>query len=791
MKSLRKIPFRQVLGFVLGAVAGAACLAVLTFSPVGQTGTQTAQVGGVGGGHGEGALPGTATRQLKGADLVSYTSCSALLAQVKSQALQEVGPYGLSAGLFPDSAYGAYGAGGYPVYGGYGVQRGLVPLAANALAAGAAAAAAPSSTASTAGTEGTQDFSTTNDQEAGVDEPDMVKTDGQLMVVLRQQPLGVQVVDVSGATPSLEGFLALPQLAEADGLFLVDQYAVVIGTLASTPEPGPVGYGASGTSGVPVAPGAPGASGVASVPVATSVGPVVRPKGVPAVPAPVGLHPVLFRPVEPVEQSTDVVVISLVDPGQPSIVRTFGLQGTEEGARLINGQVVLVLEHQPAFRWFYPVAAGAAAQKTAELANRALIEGSAISDWLPSVTVFASSAGGKRVSESRTAACGSTYHTAMPSGVGTVSVVSLDPATSSPGSEVTVVGNAEDVYASATDVYVATTSWRDQLAPGGTTGGSGTTGGAIACPMNAMCLPRPVFPLDLSTDIYGFDISGPGAPEYLGSGSVPGTLIGQYAMSEYDGYLRVASTLGEPTPAPVDGGQAPAQLSDNMVSVLQPDSGALVTVGSLHGLGEGEKIYSVRFVGDLGYVVTFNQTDPLYVVDLSDPTQPVLAGQLALSGYSSFLQPLSTGLLLGVGESVDQDLRTEGLQLEVFNVSDASQPSLVSSQQLGTGASSAAEYDPHALLWWAPAGLVVLPVDDYSGAQPSSAADVWSVSASGALSDVGSVSQPGGGQPGGSPDIERAVVVGNNLYTLSEQGVLASDLSSLSQVAWLPYGASS
>ena len=385
------------------------------------------------------------------------------------------------------------------------------------------------------------------------------------------------------------------------------------------------------------------------------------------------------------------------------------MQGTEEGARLINGQVVLVLEHQPAFRWFYPVGPGAAAQSAAKAANRALIERSAVSDWLPSVTVSASSAGGRRVSETRTAACASTYHTARPFGVGTVSVVSLDPTTGSPGSEVTVVGNAEDVYASATDVYVATTSWRDQLAEGG------TTGGAIACPLNAMCLPGSFFPQDLSTDVYGFDISNPGTPQYLGSGSVPGTLIGQYAMSEYDGYLRVASTFGEPTLAPVDGGQAPAQLSDNMVSVLQPESGALVTVGSLRGLGEGEKIYSVRFVGDLGYVVTFNQTDPLYVVDMSDPTQPVLAGQVSLSGYSSFLQPLGTGLLLGVGQSVDQELRTQGLQLEVFNVSDPSQPSLVSSQQLGAGAGSAAEYDPHALLWWAPAGLVVLPVDDYSG----------------------------------------------------------------------------
>ncbi len=288
------------------------------------------------------------------------------------------------------------------------------------------------------------------------------------------------------------------------------------------------------------------------------------------------------------------------------------------------------------------------------------------------------------------------------------------------------------------------------------------------------------------TDIYGFSISSPSGPQYLGAGSVPGTLIGQYAMSEYEGYLRVATTVGEPTPAPADGGTVPARLSDNMVNVLEPEGGDLVTVGSLRGLGAGEKIYAVRFAGDLGYVVTFNQVDPLYVVDLSNPGHPDVAGKVYLSGYSSFLQPLSNGLLLGVGQAVDEQLRTEGLQLEVFNVGQPGQPVLVSRQQLGAGASSAAEYDPHALLWWSPSNLLVLPVDSYSGSVASSTAGVWSVSPSGTLSQVGSITQPGSSQDG-YPEIERAVVIGNDIYTVSEQGVMESSMSSLAQITWLAY----
>src|SRR5579875_991166 len=223
---------------------------------------------------------------------------------------------------------------------------------------------------------------------------------------------------------------------------------------------------------------------------------------------------------------------------------------------------------------------------------------------------------------------------------------------------------------------------------------------------------------------------------------------------------------------------------------LEPHDGSLVTVSTLSGLGEGEKIYAVRFAGPLAYVVTFRQTDPLYVIDLSQPAHPVLAGQLPLEGYSSSLQLLRPGLLLGIGQSVDADLRTVGLELEAFDVAQPGQPSLVSRQELGPGAASAAEHDPHALLWWPAADLVALPVDGYGaqGGQPTSAVELWTVGPSGVLSEAGSISQPAGSQPV-PPEVEREVVVGQDLYTVSEQGVMASDLADLAPVAWLPYGA--
>jgi hypothetical protein len=206
-----------------------------------------------------------------------------MLQEVKAQALNEVGPYGLSA----TSDGAPYGAAANGVDFGPGpvvVHGAPVSLAAGAAVPAAAVAGTVSdASAASAPTSSSADYSTTNDQEQGVDEPDMVKTNGQLMVVLRQQPQGLQVVDVSGSTPVLDGFLALPQFAELDGMFLVGQDAVVIGSLVSPSQP--VAYAPSTSRiglGGPLVPGTGEVNpGGPMVPAAGQVNP-----GGPMVPAP-------------------------------------------------------------------------------------------------------------------------------------------------------------------------------------------------------------------------------------------------------------------------------------------------------------------------------------------------------------------------------------------------------------------------------------------------------------------------------------------------------------------------
>jgi uncharacterized secreted protein with C-terminal beta-propeller domain len=160
------------------------------------------------------------------------------------------------------------------------------------------------------------------------------------------------------------------------------------------------------------------------------------------------------------------------------------------------------------------------------------------------------------------------------------------------------------------------------------------------------------------TELYQFDTSGTGRPKYLGAGSVPGYVLNQYALSEWQGNLRVATTSGD----------------SSTVYVLRRSGHQLRQVGSVGGLGKGQRIYAVRFDAGAGYVVTFRQTDPLYTLDLRDAAHPKVTGALELDGYSAYLHPLGNGRLVGVGQEADTNGRVQGVQVSLFDVSDPASP---------------------------------------------------------------------------------------------------------------------
>lgn len=156
--------------------------------------------------------------------------------------------------------------------------------------------------------------------------------------------------------------------------------------------------------------------------------------------------------------------------------------------------------------------------------------------------------------------------------------------------------------------------------------------------------------------------------EILANGNVPGSLLNQFSLDEYNGYLRVATTIG--------GRNSMFWQSGESVNDVYVADKNLNITGSVKNLGETEKIYSVRFIEDKGYVVTFRETDPFYVIDLSSPSNPMMKGELKITGYSSYLHPIAKDKILGIGRDGSQ------VKISLFDVSDAENPKEVSKYTL-------------------------------------------------------------------------------------------------------------
>jgi uncharacterized secreted protein with C-terminal beta-propeller domain len=194
---------------------------------------------------------------------------------------------------------------------------------------------------------------------------------------------------------------------------------------------------------------------------------------------------------------------------------------------------------------------------------------------------------------------------------------------------------------------------------------------------------------------------------YAGSGTVDGTLLNQFSMDEYEGNLRVATNTW-------DVGNGLYVLDDS-----------LNVIGSVTGLAKGESIYSVRFFGDKGYIVTFRNMDPLFVFDLKDPKNPKLTGELKIPGFSNYLHPVGEDLLLGIGaetfEIYQKDAegnevvignRQGGIKVSLFDVSDMGEPKEISKYVAGyAGSYSEAFYNHKAIMFDSESKIVSFDAD--------------------------------------------------------------------------------
>jgi uncharacterized secreted protein with C-terminal beta-propeller domain len=609
-------------------------------------------------------LGGTADRSSAHADaatkaqrLVAFHSCGAMLGYVKSQAARFVGPWGLGGGALK----------GVPV---------------------PAAGATPAREAQPR--QGV-DYSTTNVQEEGVDEPDLVKTNGTTLFAVANGTLNA--VDVSERRPRLLDTLKLETGWSHELLLYGDRLLVLSrGGFWIEPQPG------------------------------------IAARMMPYVP------------------STSVVAeVDVSNPKSLRVVRTLTLDGAYVAARLVGRSARIVAASQVPQKLPFESPAGTTDQElaTAREHNRAVVASSRVSSWLPSYRIA------RPGHAPRKHALVQCRHVTRPpafSGLGMLTVLTVDLSKGlEPVDSVGVMTDARIVYASPESLYTATESWNDRPDPA--TPAKAENGAATA--------------------IHKFDISNPARTQYRGSGSVPGYLLSQWSLSELHGVLRVVSTE---TPAWWGRGGE----SESFLTTLRQREGSLVQAGRIGELGKGERVYAVRFVGDVGFVVTFRQVDPLYTVDLSDPERPRVLGALKIEGYSSYLHPIGEDLLLGIGQDASEQGRPLGTQLSIFDVSNLRNPTRLHHAALGPGWSEA-ESDHHAFLFWPRTGLVVVPFVQKAVA--------FRVGRSRGIDEVGRV------EHARAAAIRRSLVVRDSVLTVSDAGVESSSLATLADQGWAAFPA--
>lgn len=568
--------------------------------------------------------------------LVAFDDCQAVDAWYTDELLPHVGAWGLQDHGGPISFAARED----------GVTRAEAPAAAD----GAADSASQSSAVGVGGTG-------TNLQEAGVDEPDLAKTRDGLVYLVDKNDL--VVLDVRGSAPVELGRVRIDGLSGVnprpyDGLtvelLLVGDRVVVVATgyvddpSAPTPEPYPTAEpfpAPEDSSGSTPASSAPASSGA----VAPALAPAAATTVDVAVPAPSRVAPDVMPapgagPWGAVE-TTRTTVVDVSDPTDPTLVTAQEYEGHYVSARLTEGTVRVVTTSSPRLPFVSPSQYGdSRSENQAKDANRRAFEELTGSDFLPRAVERR----GSEVTLTPRQDCAGVSHPQKWSGSGVITVRTLDVTAPDPVvDEDLVIADGDLVYASADRLYVGTTK----------TDWNGFTGDVVS-----------------STELHGFDTTKTDATTYRASGQVPGRVLGRWALSENEGRLRVATTR--------DGGTSftgKERTSQSYVTVLRENGTDLEQTGSVGGLGPGEQIYAVRWLDDTAYVVTFRQTDPLYVVDLTDPDQPRVAGELKIPGFSAYLHPVGGDHLLGIGQDAAEETGRAGLaQASLFDVTEPADP---------------------------------------------------------------------------------------------------------------------
>ncbi|MFZ3207302.1 MAG: beta-propeller domain-containing protein [Geobacteraceae bacterium] len=548
-------------------------------------------------------------------------------------------------------------------------------------------------------------YSETNVQEKGVDEGDLVKTDGNFIYLAR----GSRFLVLSARPPEQATIVSDLDLKEQISELYLDNGRVTLITVPfnSIAMGAPIGDGTS-----------------------------------------------------PARPATRLYFYDVAAPDSPSLTAMYEFPGAIQGSRRINNTMYVITNYRidipnPVTPWDY-LATGvndwsafedASTKATAENLKR--IDALTINDLIPtySRTIYTGGVAGAPISGPVVESVDVSF---PEDGNGTdlSLVIALDTTTAEP--VVTSSGVLSSwcrIYMSTEGLYLTSGNdwfWIEPLA------------GDVASPAN----PEPW------TAIHKFSVAnGVGKPLYRGSGVVNGWVNDQFSLGEHSGHLRIGTTRG---------GWWGEGIS-NQLAIFTEQNGKLTETGKIEGIAPGEKIYSMRFDRDRGYMVTFRRTDPLFTFDLSDPLNPRKTGEIKVSGFATYIHIIGpdNNRLLTIGQSADADGRVTGNKLQLFDVSNPATPLLLGDYELGSGWSGAL-YDYHSFLYYEPLELLAIPYYDYSGATVpyTSALRVFEVNDNGIVKRGDIQAEPVSTGYGAYEDtVDRAVIIGTDIYAVAHRSV--------------------
>ena len=576
-----------------------------------------------------------------------------------------------------------------------------------------------------------EDFSGTNNQEKGVDEGDFVKTDGFHMYAINGNRLHIFGIPQFGELQpvseyKLEGYPRELLVHSAGNRLAVFSTIWV----ESLPLQHPLRDGI----------------------VADNLGNSL-----------VGSRSLYFR----AHQVTKITLLDIETRSRPQLVREIYIEGDALATRLVDSTVRIgtyswmnIPYVDPWFGW----QGGDADIETRKRTARAAIRALRAEDLLPAS--YERLPDGTFTKHSVVEHGFDSFYRPMNSdGRGITSVITFDLLDDSPVLDADhVITNYPKFYATADNLYIAESShdwwwfWS-----------------------------RPSHPDQLN--IHKFETPVANESHYVGSGRVHGTLLNSFSMDEHDGFLRVATTTDPWARWWVDEPSPPA----THVWVLEHDTDKLVQVGHVGGIAEGEQLFAARFEGDRGFLVTFERVDPLFTLDLADPENPSVVGELEIPGFSTYIHAIEDDKLLTIGVGGDEDGVNWETQISMFDVADFANPGLVDTQLLSEDANwswSEAMREHKAFQYWAPKQLLAVPVSTFradplqSGWQYLSVLELITVDTTSGLERKGSIDHShlynrDSNVYWYNVDIRRSFFMGDFIYAISDRGITAHDVDTL------------